>query len=329
MSCYHPNYMVQIEGQMTVEGKPMYRMIKMLDVDSYPKDKVIQVPCGKCIGCRLEYSRQWANRCMLELQYHDSAFFCTFTYDQAHVPIGYSVDRSTGEAVECMTLRKRDFQLLMKRIRKRFSDDRIRFFAAGEYGSDTFRPHYHAILFGLHLGDLAVYKETYGGNVLYNSPSLDRCWCDSDGVPVGFVVVAPVTWETCAYVARYTAKKECTADPKVFQELGMEPPFTLMSRKPGIGRMYYDDHPDLYEHDFINVSTLKGGKKFRPPKYFDRLLEADRPLEAAKLKEVRRELAMQHEALVEARTSMNEYDRRLMQERIKQGQLKSLRRNQI
>ena len=185
MPCYHPNFMIPVEGQTTALGRQAYRMVKLMDIDKYPKDKLVQVPCGKCIGCRLEYSRQWANRCLLELQYHDSAFFCTFTYDDIHVPLGLSVDRQTGEAVECMTLRKRDFQLLMKRIRKRFSNDSIRFFAAGEYGSDTFRPHYHAILFGLHLGDLEVYKRTYGGNVLYNSPSLARCWCDSNGLPIG------------------------------------------------------------------------------------------------------------------------------------------------
>lgn len=329
MACYHPNFMLPIEGQTTKNGKQAYRMIQYMDLSKYPADKLIQVPCGKCIGCRLEYSRQWANRCLLELQYHDSAYFCTFTYDDIHVPIGYSVDRQTGEAIECMTLRKRDFQLLMKRIRKRFSYDSIRFFAAGEYGSDTFRPHYHSILFGLHLGDLEVYKRTYGGNVLYNSSSLARCWCDSNGLPIGYVVVAPVTWETCAYVARYTAKKSGDNDKDVYIELGMEPPFTLMSRKPGIGRQYYEDHPDLYEHEFINVSTEKGGRKFRPPKYFDRLLEAERPQEAADLKEVRQQSAKAFKALEEAQSSMNWYDRNEMKERIKEAQIKSLRRNQI
>lgn len=88
----------------------------------YPIDMLIKIPCGKCVGCRLEYSRQWANRCMLELQYHDSAYFCTFTYDDDHVPRTYYPDPETGEAFPAMTLQKRDFQLLMKRIRKHFPD---------------------------------------------------------------------------------------------------------------------------------------------------------------------------------------------------------------
>ena len=74
-------------------------------------------------------------------------WFCTFTYDDDHVPRSYYPDPETGEAIPSLTLCKRDFQLLMKRIRRRFPDDHIRFFACGEYGSQTFRPHYHAIVF--------------------------------------------------------------------------------------------------------------------------------------------------------------------------------------
>ena len=120
----------------------------------YPRSALVPLPCGQCIGCRIDYSRQWANRCLLELKYHDSAWFCTFTYDDDHVPRTYYPDPETGEAIPALTLQKRDFQLLMKRIRKKFENDKIRFFMSGEYGSQTFRPHYHAILFGLHLDDL-------------------------------------------------------------------------------------------------------------------------------------------------------------------------------
>ena len=97
----------------------------------------IKLPCGQCIGCRLDRSRQWANRCMLELQYHDSAFFVTLTYDDFHVPKSYYADPETGEAYTSLTLCKRDFQLWMKRLRKKFSEDKIRFFACGEYGGQT------------------------------------------------------------------------------------------------------------------------------------------------------------------------------------------------
>ena len=156
---------------------------------------------------------------------------------------------------------KRDFQLLMKRIRFKFSDDKIRFFMSGEYGSQTFRPHYHAILFGLHLDDLKPYKTVKEAGeyyTYYNSESLQECW------PYGYVVVGEVTWESCAYTARYVMKKLKGKEAKFYEEHNIQPEFTLMSRKPGIARRYYDEHPDIYEQDKINVSTPKGGKSFRP-----------------------------------------------------------------
>lgn len=329
MACYHPNFMVKIEGSVTINGKQAYKYVQLSDIDRYPADKLIRVPCGKCIGCRLAKSREWANRCLCELEYHDSAFFCTFTYDNEHVPIGWSVDKMTGEAVECMTLRKRDWVLQMKRIRRRFEDDHIRFFACGEYGSETFRPHYHAILFGLHLSDLAFYKTTDNGDILYNSASLDRCWSGPDGLPFGHVVVSRVTWNTCAYVARYTAKKCGTSDDDVYRELGMEPPFLLMSRRPGLGREYYERHPDLFDYDKINISTEEGGKSFQAPKYFLSLLEKDDPAKYEKVKEVRKKAAEAAESIAEAASSINWYDRNLQLERIKEAQIKSLRRNRI
>lgn len=329
MPCYHPNFMVKIDGQVTMKGKPAYRMVKLMDLDRYPKEALIKVPCGKCIGCRLAKSREWANRCLCELEYHDCAYFCTFTYDNEHVPIGWSVDKRTGEAVECMTLRKRDWVLLMKRIRKRFSDDVIRFFMCGEYGSQTFRPHYHAILFGIHLSDLSFYKATDNGDILYNSASLDRCWSGPDELSYGHVVVSKVTWKTCAYVARYTAKKCGTSDDEVYRELGMEPPFLLMSRRPGLGREYYNRHPGMFDFDKINIKTEEGGKSFQPPAYFFGLLAQDDPVKYEHVKEVRKTAAMAAETLSEAASSMSWYDRNIQLERIKEAQLKSLRRDKV
>ena len=104
---------------------------------------------------------------MLELQYHDSAYFVTLTYDDFHIPKAYYPDPETGEVHTSYTLCKRDFQLWMKRLRKKFSDDKIRFFACGEYGGQTKRPHYHAIVFGLHLNDLVKYKTVKEGDSYY------------------------------------------------------------------------------------------------------------------------------------------------------------------
>lgn len=290
----------------------------------YPIDMLIKIPCGKCVGCRLEYSRQWANRCMLELQYHDSAYFCTFTYDDDHVPRTYYPDPETGEAFPAMTLQKRDFQLLMKRIRKHFPDDQIRFFACGEYGSQTFRPHYHAIIFGLHLSDLIPYKKVREGGefyTYYNSPSLQECW------PYGFVVVGEVTWESCAYTARYVMKKLKGKEADFYGKHNIQPEFTLMSRRPGIARNYYDTHPTLFDTDYINISTPKGGKKFRPPRYFEKLFEVDQLLRSAELKEIKKRMAIESQKAKLARTSLTGDELLEVEEAAQVNKLKSLRRS--
>uniref|UniRef100_A0AAU8B0E5 Replication initiator protein n=1 Tax=Dulem virus 154 TaxID=3145631 RepID=A0AAU8B0E5_9VIRU len=271
-----------------------------------------EIPCGKCIGCRLEYSRQWANRCLLELQYHKSAYFVTLTYDDLHAPETWYGDPDTGEAKRAYTLRKRDFQLFMKRLRKQTGQE-LRYFAAGEYGSKTFRPHYHAIIYGLELNDLEFYKVSELGFNYYNSPLVNRAWScynkDKRSItPLGFAVVAEVTWETCAYTARYTAKKNNTEGEDYFQSMNLEPPFTLMSRRPGIGAQYFEDHPELFEHAYINVATEKGGRKFRSPKYFFNLLERENPALASDLKAQRKELMDKSHALKLQNTDLSYLD---------------------
>lgn len=349
MACFHPLKAFPI-GK-TNSGKVKYKIVSYgthhLEMRSdvwYPisSDFVspyaqhvvlncIEIPCGKCIGCRLEYSRQWANRCMLELQYHDSAYFVTLTYDDFHVPVSYYPDPETGEALPSLTLRKRDFQLFMKRLRKAHPDDNIRFFMSGEYGSETFRPHYHAIIFGLHLNDLKPYKRGPNGFTYYMSPSLQLVWsvppvCKGSITPltstliqfygsdifsaagrepIGMAVLSEVTWETCAYTARYVMKKLSGAESELYSDLSLEVPFSLMSRKPGIARQWYDEHPDYHDYEYINISTPTGGRKFRPPKYYDRLYDIECPEESAKLREVRRRQAKAARELKLSQTDLN------------------------
>lgn len=320
----------------------------------------IEVPCGNCVSCRLNYSRVWADRCLLEAQYHSSAYFVTLTYSDRFVFRSQYVCDRTGEVLEALSLRKRDFQLFMKRLRKKFSDQKIRFFACGEYGSETFRPHYHAILFGLKLDDLNLYKRERGYNY-YTSESLQDCWSktvtpdflndygDLQGfdevplnmsefdnvrgdntplrLPIGHVIVCNVTWETCAYTARYVMKKLKGPEAEFYEDHNIEPPFTLMSRKPGIARQYYDDHPDLYKHAYINISTPDGGRKIRPPKYYDKLFDLDHPEASEKLREQRRRLAAEAKAAKLASTSLSYEDYLQVEEDALQDRIKALRRN--
>lgn len=334
MPCYHPLKATAIG--VTDKGKKKFMFLSdsflaMYHAKhgySYPEDKIQLLPCGKCEGCRLDYSRQWATRCMLELGYHESSYFVTLTYDDAHVPVSYYTAPETGEAFSAYTLSKRDFQLFMKRLRKSQPDSNIRFYASGEYGSNTLRPHYHAILFGLKLDDLVPYSKTLRGDVLYTSDWLQKVW-SKDGCPLGHVIIGEVTWESCAYTARYVLKKAQGSTKLDYETFNIEPEFSLMSRRPGIGRQYYDDHPDMYEFDNIYFSTEKGGQKLKQPRYFEHLIEVDNP---SLLEDVKEKRLLKAKGISDGknfRTDLSPDQHLEVQGRVKHSQIKSLRRDVV
>ena len=249
----------------------------------------IMIPCGQCIGCRLEHSRQWATRMMLEEQYSTGSCFITLTYDDEHLTKkrvkcdapwtkkGYIwqnpnvvefVNTETGEMHDRMTLNKKDWQDFMKRLRKEFGSG-VRFYMCGEYGSKNMRMHYHAILYNCVFKDRQYFQHSADGKYnYYTSPTLSRLW------PFGFHMITDVTFETCAYVSRYVTKKAKGGSAEDYIQNGLLPEFSLMSRKPGIGRLWFDDHKEtLYNTSIINVSTSKGGLKLKPPRYYDNLFD--------------------------------------------------------
>lgn len=298
MVCYHP-----LKGFLigkTANGKDDYKIVSYqtdhiefynntwkcasCDLVSSFSERVvrdfIEIPCGQCIGCRLDYSRQWADRCLVEMKDHSSNYFLTLTYDDAHLPINEYLDKETGAVEPIATLVKRDFQLFMKRLRKNYKyDNKLRFFAAGEYGEHTARPHYHAIIFGLILDDLIFYKRLGDFNY-YTSPFLDGVWKN------GYVVVASANWATCAYVARYIVKKQKGETKSIYSDFNFEPEFSLMSRKPGIGKDFFDkNYQRFIEEDKIFISTPEGSKDLKLNKYYRRLLDGVDPEESIVVKE--------------------------------------------
>ena len=178
MPCYHP-----LSAFQCVDGSIVFYESKRHDTV-----KSLFLPCGQCVGCRLERSRQWAIRCMHEAQMHEKNCFITLTYDDAHLP----GDRS---------LHYRDFQLFIKRLRKRYPGRRIRYYMAGEYGENFGRPHWHACLFGIDFDDKSLWKRTSANSLLYRSADLELLW------PFGYSSIGDVTFESAAYVARYIMKK--------------------------------------------------------------------------------------------------------------------------
>lgn len=233
----------------------------------------IQVPCGQCIGCRLERSRQWAIRCMHEAQTHEDNCFITLTFSPEEL------DKRKNP----WSLDVRDFQLFMKKLRKKFGS-KIRFYHCGEYGEINKRPHYHACIFGFDFPDKKLWKETKTGHRLYTSEALEKLW------PYGFSTIGDVTFESAAYVARYIMKKINGADAPDHYEwvdvdtgviTPLKPEYNTMSRRPGIGRDWLIKYmDDVFPHDFVVVN----GKKMRPPKYYDRVLEQERPYEFDEVK---------------------------------------------
>jgi len=238
-----------------------------------------QVPCGQCIGCRLDRSGQWAIRCHHEASLHETNSFITLTFNDENLP----ADRS---------LSVRTFQLFMKRLRKKYTYP-IRFYACGEYGENLGRPHYHACLFGHDFKDKKIWMQARGKDPLYRSAELEELW------PYGFSTIGEVTLESAAYVARYIVKK-ITGDQaeKHYQftdENGVihkqKPEFTVMSRKPGVGAKWLARFAtDIYPDDFVIIK----GKKKRPPRYYDLNYELVDPESFRKLKTLRKTGLREH-----------------------------------
>lgn len=222
-------------------------------------DLPVDVPCGQCIGCRLERSRQWAIRCVHENSLHEESCFITLTYDDENLPEGGS-------------LRLKDWQDFMKRLRKAHGTG-IRFFHCGEYGERFARPHYHAVLFGFDFSDKTVWKSRRG-NTTWRSKELERLW------PWGISEIGAVTFESAAYVARYIMKKQ--TGPKAEDHYGgRKPEYTTMSRRPGIGKNWIEKWvSDVYPRDKV----VMRGKEMKPPKFYDTHFELAYPSEFATIK---------------------------------------------
>ena len=262
MTCYFP---LTAYRSRTPNPSGKYSLV-FSPKDGYV-DQSFPVPCGRCEGCRLERSRQWAVRCLFESKLYDENCFVTLTYDNEHLPCDGSVH------VE-------HFQKFMKRLRKKYSDRKVRFFHCGEYGGQTERPHYHAILFNIDFPDRKFHTINGQGDKIYSSELLADLW------PSGFCTIGDVTFRSAGYVARYITKK-VLGDTSEDHYRGRKPEYCTSSQ--GIGRGWYDKFKsDLYPSDFVVID----GKKQVIPQYFDRLFERENPKEFQKLKALRRQKAI-------------------------------------
>lgn len=238
MPCFHP-----IRAWRTPNGE-----VKL--GKDRPDGTLLNLPCGNCLGCRKNYAQSWALRCQLELHDHDAAVFATLTYDEDHKPL---------------TLNKKHVSDYIRRLRKTLPA-RLRFFASGEYGETTNRPHYHAII--------------YGASEL-SEPKLAEAW------DKGHIQVDTATPANIAYTAGYCSKKigykrqgHERVDPVTGIRYTWQPPFILMSRNPGIGASA-KQHLNSWR-----LYAVKDNHKMPVPRYFkNHWKENATPEEIAKLAE--------------------------------------------
>lgn len=191
-----------------------------------------RLPCGKCAFCIEKTIKAWCLRLGHEMEVSSAAHFITLTYDDENI----NPDRE---------LDKRDLCLFIKRLRKR--NPGIRYFAVGEYGSQGDRPHYHAVIFNLESMDMVT-----------------ACWRDSDGCPLGFVSCSLATMGRIRYMVAYMALPQDVTH--------RQPPFRVMSRRPGIGANYWQTmklhHITSSQPVVYNFDTPNGMPRYYRDKIF-------------------------------------------------------------
>ena len=250
---------------------------------------------------------------MHEAQQHEKNSFLTLTYNEEALrlrrpvrePNGSQDDPSlpstsdgivntrtqTQEAnyAHVDSLVPSDAQLFMKRLRFSQSElglAKVRYYLVGEYGERTQRPHYHIALFGEDFSDDRIYHRTSGDYRVYRSSRLQQLW------GLGNCEIGELTTDSAAYIARYVMKKinGKKADQHYRRELPdgeilyLVPEFAHMSRRPGLGKSWLEQYiDDVYPHDHVVVN----GHKFKPPRYYDKLMEAFEPGQMAVIKFLR------------------------------------------
>lgn len=271
MPCYHPLTAFTSKGTKS-NGK------KAIHFNPSGNIQIpITLPCGQCIGCKLERSRQWAVRMQYEADQNPTNCFITLTYDEEHLPGDFG-------------LRKTHFQKFMKRLRKHvaknYNQKVIKFYHCGEYGEENLRPHYHAIIFNHDFDDRILHSDN-GPEPLYTSAILTQLWGK------GFASVGEANYKSAAYCARYVTKK-ITGEQAInhyerFDRYTGEitwviPEYSTSSQY--LGKGWYDKYKsDVYPSDEVIINY----KRMKPPKYFDKLLEEENPTLYKKLKQKRLE----------------------------------------
>lgn len=169
--------------------------------------------CGQCLPCRINLRRIWSSRIMLEASLHGDTGFLTLTYDDDHLPPNGSLD-------------PKGLQKFWKRLRKQLPVGSLRFYAVGEYGDISERPHYHAALFGFACAGKMQRLETGLRCYCERCELVLSCWQQ------GNITIDELNDTTSSYIAGYVVKKMTSQDD--IRLNGRHPEFSRMSQ--GIAR---------------------------------------------------------------------------------------------
>lgn len=280
MACFHPLRAYKSKVRKTETGKQLITFRKE-EISALPYEK-IDLPCGQCIGCRIQKSMEWSLRIMHESDQHIENCFITLTYDDEHLPKGGKLVRT-------------HFTEFIRELRRSRPTIRIRYFMCGEYGEKYDRPHYHAAIFNYQPIDMELWYRTDRGDCIYTSDELDSIW------KRGIVAVGDLTIESAAYIARYVIKKlnggpafdkylidfnEETGECEV-----LEPEYITMSLRPGVGKNWFEKYSmDCYPKDWVTYN----GKKFKIPRYYQKLYEVENEQKMKWIKNERKKTIMRN-----------------------------------
>ncbi len=268
----------------------------------YKTSTKMEVACGQCLGCRSDRALMWAMRIVHESTLYEDQHgncFVTLTYR----------DRSECNAEQLkkghyvpgdFSLNKTHFQKFIRRLRKHFKNQKIRYFHCGEYGDESQRPHYHACMFNVSFDDMQLYQSNEGIHT-FSSPTLEELW------PYGFATVGELNFETAAYTARYILKKitgrqandHYLRSDSYGVAFWLEPEYITMSlgRKfpGGIGAGWYEKYKtDVFPADETPVPGK--GVIRKVPRYYETILESENPDQLALVKSLRQIFIKEHAA---------------------------------
>lgn len=238
LTCTNPNYI--FIWKTNIRNGERFELVsreRYLNAVPNPIYKPFMTRCGKCLACRLQRSYQWSNRLLAESQKHKVTYFITLTFNDENY---YKVDKNYSI---------REWQLFIKRLRKKYKGLKLKYYATGELGSETLRFHYHAILFS----SAEVFQDMYPKNGMskyFISSTLQKIWGN------GHCLIAYATQETMRYCANYVQDSKNSVCHSFSQGLGYD--YMLEQQKNGsyyVGGNYAQVTRTLKDRYDINLDT--------------------------------------------------------------------------